>query len=231
MQSFATRFLLLLFVAACFHPNQAGAEPFVAAPNSTAAPKDRSHWPVIVAFGDSLTAVDADEGQSYPDYLQKDLIRDGYDYRVVNLGVGGNTTKDGLARIKDVLMQHPALVIVGLGGNDGLRGEPVDQMRTNLDRILAILTGQHIPVILGGITLPPNYGQVYVQKFNAVYPELARKYHVPLLPFMLQGVWNHPEMMHDDGIHPTGAGNVVVAQNFLPFVEHALREHAPGKPH
>jgi acyl-CoA thioesterase-1 len=210
---FLRRSAVVLLLFACSYPTQAVQRK--------AADENRSA--VIVAFGDSLTAIDADSGQSYPDFLQQDLQHDGYHYRVVNLGVGGNTTKDGLARVKDVLALHPALVIVSLGGNDGLRGVPVPRMRANLDQILAMLTRAHLPIVIGGITLPPNYGLNYVRQFNAAYPALAAKYHVPLLPFMLQGVWDHPGMMRDDGIHPLPEGNKIVARNFLPLVERELK--------
>jgi acyl-CoA thioesterase-1 len=212
-----------VFLAACTYPTQ--AVPFQPQDARTTTP-DKS-WPVIVAFGDSLTSIGEEDAASYPDFLQQDLLRDGFHYRVVNLGVGGNTTKDGLARVKDVLAQKPALVIVGLGGNDGLRGEPVTQMRANLDQILATLVNAHIPLVLGGITLPPNYGANYVRQFNVVYPELAVKYHVPLLPFMLQGVFGTPGMMRADGIHPTDQGNEIVARNFLPLVEAQLKKMRP----
>lgn len=213
--------MLCALLAACSYPTQAfeaGAQR-----TSPAVAAEQKSWPVIVAFGDSLTSVGEEDGASYPDILQKDLLRDGYHYRVVNLGVGGNTTKDGLARVKDVVALHPALAIVGLGGNDGLRGLPVPQMRAHLDQILAVLARAGIPVVLGGITLPPNYGPKYVLQFNAVYPALAAKYHVPLLPFMLQNVWDQPGMMRADGIHPTDEGNEIVARNFLPLVEHDLK--------
>jgi acyl-CoA thioesterase-1 len=181
---------------------------------------------VIVAFGDSLTAgFGTEPDQNFPAYLQQYLAHDGYHYRVVNLGVSGNTTKDGLARVKDVLALHPVLVIVSLGGNDGLRGSPVSEMRSNLDTILADISQTHVPIVIGGITLPPNYGAAYVQQFNAVYPALAAKYHAALLPFMLQGVWDHPEFMQDDGIHPKSEGYVFVAKNFLPLVEPLLKKN------
>jgi acyl-CoA thioesterase-1 len=215
-----------MLLAACTYPTQAVPIRSQDASAQTATTAEKS-WPVIVAFGDSLTSIGEEDGASYPDFLQKDLLRDGFRYRVVNLGVGGNTTKDGLARVKDVLAQRPALVIVGLGGNDGLRGEPVAQMRANLDQILATLVRAHIPLVLGGITLPPNYGVNYVREFNAVYPALAAKYHVPLLPFMLQGVFGMPGMMRADGIHPTDEGNQIVAKNYLPLVEAQLKKLRP----
>ncbi len=111
--------------------------------------------PVIVAFGDSLTAgYGAPRGESYPDYLQRDLDQAGYHYRVANLGISGNTTKDGVDRLKDVLALKPSLVIVAFGGNDGLRGLPIDATRNNLDEIVSTLTASGTKVVLGGITLP-----------------------------------------------------------------------------
>ncbi len=214
--------VLLLFVS--LHPTQS---PAFAAPavSSADTSSQRDNLPVIVAFGDSLTAgYGAGAGQSYPDFLQRDLDADDYRYRVVNLGVTGNTTKDGLARIKDVLALKPAVTIVAFGGNDGLRGVPVADMRSNLDAILASLKRSGTKVVIGGITLPPNYGVTYVKAFNTVYAELAAKYKLPLLPFMLDGVWNNPPLMQEDGIHPTGPGNAIVAKKFLPLVEPLLKK-------
>lgn len=217
--------VLLLFGS--FHPTQSAA--FASAPGasllSTVAPAQSENLPVIVAFGDSLTAgYGAGPGQSYPDFLQRDLEADGYHYRVVNLGVTGNTTKDGLARIKDVLALKPVVTIVAFGGNDGLRGLPVAEMRSNLDTILTTLKRSGTKVIIGGITLPPNYGVAYVKAFNQVYPELASKDQLPLLPFMLADVWNNPSMMQADGIHPTGPGYAIVAKKFLPLIEPLLKK-------
>jgi acyl-CoA thioesterase-1 len=180
--------------------------------------------PVIVCFGDSLTAgYGADPDESYPDYLQQDLDAAGYHYRVVNEGVSGNTTTDGLARLPRILALKPALVILELGGNDGLRGQPVSLTQKNLDVIMAQLTAAKIPVVLGGITLPPNYGTDYIHGFDKIYPTLAKKYCVPLLAFVLAKVYGVPGSMQEDGIHATAQGNQQVAQNFLPLVTPLLR--------
>jgi acyl-CoA thioesterase-1 len=179
--------------------------------------------PVLVAFGDSLTAgYGADPDRSYPDYLQKELDSRGYHYRVVNEGVSGNTTKDGLSRIDEVISLHPAVVIVAFGGNDGLRGVQPQEMQANLDSIVDTLQKAHARVVLAGITLPPNYGAAYIQRFDGVYPSIAKKYHTPLLPFMLENVWNVPGDMQQDGIHATAAGNAQVARNLLPVIEPLL---------
>src|SRR5580692_551405 len=202
------------------------AAPQPAASDSAAAPSQASDTtavldgrPVIIAFGDSLTAgYGADPGDSYPDYLQKDLDAKGYHYQVVNQGISGNTSKDGVDRLEDALRLKPVLVIVAFGGNDGLRGLPIASTRENLDRIVATLLHSGAKVVLGGITLPPNYGPDYIRQFNQTYALLAAKYHVPMLPFLLQGVWGVPGSMQADGIHATDQGNAQVARNLLPLV-------------
>lgn len=184
--------------------------------------------PTIVAFGDSLTAgYGTGVGQSYPDYLQQDLDALGYRYSVVNAGISGNTSKDGVLRLHGIVKQHPAVVIVAFGGNDGLRGVPISDSQMNLETIIAGLQDAHAKVVLGGITLPPNYGKAYIQKFNSMYRAQARAYHVPLLPFMLKGVYGVPGSMQNDGIHATAQGNRQVAKNFLPILLPLLQK--PGK--
>ena len=191
--------------------------------------------PVIVAFGDSLTAgYGTDPGQSYPDYLQHDLDARGYRYRVFNEGISGNTSKDGVLRLRRIVALHPAVVIVAFGGNDGLRGLPILDSQMNLETIIDALQNAHAKVILGGITLPPNYGSKYIAQFNAMYREQARAYHVPLLPFMLKGAYGVPGSMQSDGIHATAQGNQVVAKNFLPLLLPMLQkssESAKGLKH
>ena len=173
----------------------------------------------IVCFGDSLTAGrGAEPGNAYPDFLRKDLAATGYHVTIVNQGVSGDTTKDGLARLGDVLRAHPSIVILELGANDGLRGQPVTGMVHNLDTILRTLQAHHIRVLLVDMELPPNLGPDYVQPFNASFPALAAHYHVPLTPFLLQGVYGDDALMSDDGLHPNGAGYQRVAQTVL----HAL---------
>ena len=181
--------------------------------------------PVIVAFGDSLTAgFGADPGQSYPDFLQKELDVRGCRYHVVNAGISGNTTKDGVGRLKDVLALKPSVAIVAFGGNDGLRGLPIADTRANLDEIVGALTRAHVKVVMGGITLPPNYGPDYIAQFNQTYTLVSRKYHVPLLPFLLIHVYDVPGSMQEDGIHATAQGNRQIALNLLPLVTPLIRK-------
>jgi acyl-CoA thioesterase-1 len=177
------------------------------------------HRPVIVAFGDSLTAgYGTNAGESYPDDLQRALNARGYYYRVVNAGHSGDTSKDGVSRLPDVLDEHPVVAIVAFGGNDGLRGVPLSQTKANLRTIITQFQAAKTKVILGGITLPPNYGNAYIARFNDMYRQLAKDYHVPLLPFMLKDVYGVPGDMQADGIHATAQGNRQVARNFLPYL-------------
>jgi acyl-CoA thioesterase-1 len=186
---------------------------------SPAAPLEHDKRPVVVAFGDSLTAgYGTNPGESYPDDLQRDLDTRGYSYRVVNLGISGNTTKDGVERLPAVLALHPQVVIVAFGGNDGLRGLPIASTRENLSTILKTLQGAGMKIVLGGITLPPNYGPDYIQQFNDTYALLAKQFHAPLLPFLLKGVFGVPGGMQEDGMHATASGNKTVAENLLPLL-------------
>jgi acyl-CoA thioesterase-1 len=187
-------------------------------PFSTYASAPRS-VPVIDCFGDSITAgYGIAPGHAWPDDLQADLDRRGYHYKVVNSGVSGNTSKDGVDRLKDVLSLHPAIVIVEFGGNDGLRGLPIADTRRNLDTIVSTLLRSGSKVILAGITLPPNYGSDYIQPFDATYHLIAAKYHVPLLPMLYANVYNVPGAVQQDGIHPTAKGAQLLAENFVPLL-------------
>jgi acyl-CoA thioesterase I len=202
---------------------ESSSTPAPAAPASSQSqsPDDR---PVIVAFGDSLTSGVA--GRSYPDDLQDLLDEHGYRYRVDNQGVAGDTTTDGLARIDNVISEHPALVLLEFGGNDGLRGTPVDSTKANLDEMIVRLRQANIPLVLLGITLPPNYGPEYVKPFTAMFPELAKKYNLKLMPFLLLHIYQTPGMMQPDGIHPSGEGNKIIARDVFNLIQPSL-SHQP----
>ena len=192
-----------------------------AAPPTT--PVENDERPVIVTFGDSLTAGVA--GRSYPENLQDLLDQNGLRFRVDNQGVSGDTTSDGLARIQNVIAERPALVILEFGGNDGLRGIPVDATRKNLEEMIKELKDAGIPVVLLGITLPPNYGPDYVKPFTAMFPGLAREFHLTYMPFLLVHVYQHAEWMQPDGIHPNGEGNKVVARDVFQLIRPILARH------
>jgi acyl-CoA thioesterase-1 len=182
--------------------------------------------PVVAAFGNSLSAgFGAEAGKSYPDYLQKLLDAKGYRYRVVNAGVSGDTSTDGVERIGDVLAAKPAVVILELGGNDGLRGLPVAGTKANLEQLIVALRKSGATVVLAGITLPRNYGATYIQSFDRIYTDLAKQYKLTLVPFLLQGVAvSGPGLMQQDGIHPTAAGNEKVAATVFRYVAPLLKK-------
>ncbi|MBI1788608.1 MAG: arylesterase [Acidobacteria bacterium] len=210
-------------VAACGRPPVEQPERVEArspAPKMPAAPDPR---PVVAAFGDSLSAgFGANPGASYPDFLQRELDRRRLRYRVANLGVSGDTTTGGVARVDSVLALQPKLVILELGGNDGLRGLPVSATRSNLEQMIEVFERSSITVVLAGITLPPNYGADYVGGFDQMYRELAAHYKLPLIPFLLEGVATVPGLMQPDGIHPTAEGNRKVAQTVMRTIEPLL---------
>ncbi len=181
--------------------------------------------PLVVCFGDSLTAgYGADDGQSYPDFLQQDLDHDGYRYRVVNEGISGNTTKDGVDRLNTILALKPEVVVLEFGGNDGLRGLKVATTRQNLSSMIVALKASGAKVVLAGITLPPDYGADYVNSFTQSYPLLGQKYDLPVLPFLLKDVYGVDGLMQADNIHATDRGNEIVARNVLPLVEAVMRK-------
>ena len=187
-----------------------------ASPNPS-SPANADNRPAIVTFGDSLTQGVA--GKSYPAYLQDLLDQHHYAYRIDNQGVSGDTTTDGLARIDNVIAAHPALVILEFGGNDGLRGVPIASAKQNLEEMIERIKAAHLALVLAGITLPPNYGPDYVSPFTAMFPELAKKYNLRLIPFLLDRVYQHPELMQPDGIHPNGDGNKLVAQEVFDLIK------------
>jgi acyl-CoA thioesterase-1 len=170
--------------------------------------------PRIVVLGDSLTAgLGLPVDQAYPSLLQQRLKNDGLDYEIVNAGVSGDTSAGGLSRLDWSLDGDVRILIVALGGNDGLRGLPPDTLKKNLSTIIERAQARHIHVILAGMEAPPNYGRDYIVSFHKVYPALAKEYGVPLVPFLLQNVAGITDLNQSDGIHPTAAGARIVADN------------------
>jgi len=179
----------------------------------------------LICFGDSITAgYGLDVNKSYPADLEKLLTSRGYFVHVLNQGVSGNTTKDAVARVSSIVALHPEVVVVEFGGNDGLRGLPLDVTRKNLDAVLTTLQAAKIRILLVGITLPPNYGAEYIQSFNAVYREAAAKHHVSLMPMLYDGIYTIPGAIQDDGIHPTAKGSELIAEHMLPLLLSLLRK-------
>jgi acyl-CoA thioesterase-1 len=193
-----------------------------AAPDKAATAKNDTR-PVIAAFGDSLSAgFGVEPGKSYPDDLQRLLDASGYHYKVVNLGVSGDTTTDGLERMPEVLALHPAIVILEFGANDGLRGLPVASTQKNLAAMMEAFRKAHMAILLAGMTLPRNYGPEYIRSFEQVYVDIAKQYKSALIPFLLEGVGGHPDLTQPDGLHPTAEGAEIVARNVMNYLQPML---------
>jgi len=181
--------------------------------------------PVILAFGDSLTAgfmVDAKD--SYPARLQRLLDGKGYHYKVINAGVSGDTTAGGVRRIDWVLQHEPEIVIVELGANDGLRGLPIDEMRKNLGLIIEACQKKGAKVLLAGMEITPNLGAEYSREFKESFTLLAEQYNVPLIPFFLENVAARPELTRADGIHPLAKGYAIATQTVFKYLESMLKK-------
>jgi acyl-CoA thioesterase-1 len=147
----------------------------------------------------------------------------GYPYHVVNLGVSGDTTTDGVERLPAVLAVHPAIVLLEFGGNDGLRGLPVTSTQKNLAIMIEALQKSGASIVLAGMTLPRNYGPEYIHSFERVYTDLAEKYRLIRIPFLLEGVGGHPDLMQADGIHPTAAGAEIVSRTVFSYLQPLLK--------
>jgi acyl-CoA thioesterase-1 len=174
--------------------------------------------PLVVFLGDSLTAgLGLEKDAAYPARVETALETEGLPVRVLNAGVSGDTTAGGLARLDWILKQQPDVLVVGLGGNDGLRGLPLDQTEKNLKEILSRSRQSGAQVLLLGMQIPPNYGE-YADRFAEMYPRVARDVEVPLVPFLLEGVGGVAELNQEDGIHPTAKGQEIMAKTVLPYV-------------
>lgn len=187
--------------------------------------------PTILVFGDSLSAgYGIDPSRGWVRLLERRLQDNRHDFRVVNASVSGETTAGGLARLPRALQtQRPALVILELGGNDGLRALPVAAMRDNLDRMVQLCQARRVQVLLVGIRMPANYGPRFTSEFAAVFEQLAMKRAVPLVPFLLSGVAEQPALMQADGIHPNEQGQPQVLDNVWPVLQKMLPAVARSK--
>ena len=205
MRGFVSLLLLVLQLAS-----------FTAAPAAEEA--------VIVAFGDSLTAgLGVDAGQTYPALLGDRLRREGYDYRVINAGVSGDTTAGGLRRVDWALRLKPEIVILELGVNDALRGQKLAAVRANLDQLVSRFQAAGARVLVAGMRLPPNYGDRYAEDFHRLYAEVARAHQASLMPFFLDGVGAVARLNQADGIHPTAEGYAIVVDRLWPHLVPLLR--------
>ena len=189
-----------------------------------AAPAAAASQPVVLIVGDSLSAgYGLAIHENWPNLLERRFAASGHPHRVVNASISGDTTSGGLARLPGALARNsPAIVLIGLGGNDGLRAIPVNEIRRNLARMIQLSEAAGAQVVLAGIHIPPNYGPAYTESFHAIYHELAREYDTGLIPFILKGVALEEGLMQDDGIHPTAAAQPVIVDNVWPAIEPLL---------
>lgn len=180
--------------------------------------------PTVLVFGDSLSAgygIDVD--QSWATLLQARLEQQGYEHRVVNASIGGDTTESGAARIAQAIEAFsPSVIILELGGNDGLRGIPPDTMRANLASIVKTGTDSGAAVVMLGIRIPPNYGARYIAEFENVFRQIATEMDVPWVEFFLEGIALNKELMQDDGIHPNAIAQPILLDNAWPIISNAL---------
>jgi acyl-CoA thioesterase-1 len=187
----------------------------------------KAEAPVILVFGDSISAGYglARVEQGWVELLRTRLKHEGYGYQVVNASVSGETTAGGLARLPRALeLHHPKIVILELGGNDGLRALPVPQMRSNFQQMISLSTAAGAKVLVLGMRIPPNYGPQYTSQFEAVYGELARAEKLPLVPFLMDHIALQPNLMQSDDIHPNVDGQPVLLDNVWPVLQPLLRK-------
>ncbi len=191
-----------------------------------AIPASGAEVPTVLVFGDSLSAgfgIDVD--QSWTTLLQSRLQGQGYEHRVVNASISGETTEGGASRIHSTIERfEPAVVILELGGNDGLRGFPPERMRGNLRIIIQTSKAGGAAVVLLGIRIPTNYGARYTQAFEKVYRELATELEVPWIEFFMDGVAMNTDLLQDDGIHPNARAQPILLDNAWPIIQQALEQ-------
>lgn len=216
-----SRYWLGLVLAVTFAASLPGAPAWVISRAAAAG-----NPPVILVVGDSLSSgygvnVDA----TWVALLDKKLAGQGYVYRVVNASVSGETTGGGRARLSRALQLHqPAIVILELGGNDGLRGLPLRQMRDNLEAMIAQVRAANARPVLVGMRIPTNYGPAYTDGFHAVFGELAKKHSLPLVPFFLEGVAFDTKLMQDDALHPNKEAQPILLDNLWPTLQPLLEK-------
>lgn len=184
--------------------------------------------PTIVCFGDSLTSGHGiGAAASFPSVLQDKIRQAGLDYQVINSGVARATSGDALARLDVALRGNPRVLVVALGANDGLRGVPVAQVKANLSRIIEAAQARGVAVLLCGMEALPIYGWDYTMTFHNAFVELAARYKVPLVPFILMDLIGNPSMMQPDRAHPNAAGARAIAEKIWPYLHPMLTSPSP----
>ena len=228
--NFKSRILFILTLAlasfGCQSPsgNQASSANPLATPAPATISTASETLPTIVAFGDSLTAgYGLSDEQAYTTLLQRKLDEAGYRYRVVNAGVSGDTSAGGARRIDWALQSgNVKILILELGGNDGLRGLPVAEMKKNLEVVIQRAQSAGVTVLMAGMEAPPNFGAAYTQEFRQAFRDMAKEYKTPFIPFVLLGVGGNPKMNQPDGIHPNAEGEKVMTETIWRALEPLL---------
>jgi acyl-CoA thioesterase-1 len=228
-RGFALAACVLMAAGAC-GPRSEPTPPAPQRPPAAQPPNRAASRPRIVALGDSLTAgLGLAQSDAYPSRLQTLVDAEGLNYEVVNGGVSGDTSAGGLSRLDWALDGDVRFLIVALGGNDALRALPPGQLRQNLATIVERAQARHITVVLAGMEAPRNFGRDYDVRFHQVYPDLAQKYNVALVPFLLQDVAGIDRLNQRDGIHPTAEGAVIVANNIWTVLKPLVGAHGAGR--
>ncbi len=212
---FTSIFILLLFTYSCGDKNQTEENKLVETSNEQAE-ESGSSIKTIVFYGDSLTAgYGLDESEAFPSYIQEKIDSLNLNYEVVNAGLSGETTAGGKNRLDWVLKQDVDIFVLELGANDGLRGVPIEETRQNLQDIIDTvrMRNPNVQIILAGMQIPPNMGREYTTDFRNIFPALAEKNNVELIPFLLEGVAGDPALNQQDRIHPTAEGQRILAEN------------------
>ena len=218
-------FFLLILIGCGDGRNQKSPENGDSTPSQENAPKETQKGSTILFFGDSLTAgMGLDPNLAFPVLIGQRLDSLGWSYKVVNAGLSGETTASGRNRLDWVLRQPVDIFVLELGANDGLRGIPLEETRKNLEAMILKVREKspEARIVLAGMQLPPNMGPEYTASFRKIFPALAEKHEVLLIPFLLDGVGGIPELNQQDGIHPTAEGHQIVAENVWEILRPAV---------
>ena len=219
-------FLAVALFSACSPEQPSSPRQPAEQPPSPSRPLHPSAM-TILCLGDSLTEGSGlDRSQAFPARLQEKIDALDWDFTVINAGLGGDTTAAALRRLDWFLQRRIDVLILALGGNDGLRGVPLAEVRRNLGAIISKTAARYpeVQVVVAGIQIPPNFGTRYVREFRELFPEVAEKHGALLIPFLLEGVGGRPDLNFPDGIHPNGRGQMIVADNVWTVVEPVLRK-------
>jgi len=223
---FSIRILIVLCTLfACGQNNGASDQHAEVKKNDSARVDTASKMKTILFFGNSLTAgYGVDPAEAFPALVQHKLDSLHFEYKAINAGVSGETTSGGLGRVDWIMRQPPAIFVLELGGNDGLRGIPLGETKKNLQAIINRVKQKspETKIVLAGMMIPPNMGPQYTRGFQAIYPDLARTNQISLIPFLLQGVGGDTRLNQADGIHPTAEGHKIVAENVWQVIRELL---------